>query len=82
MRVSPLLNWYYSDIWNYLLFYNVPYCKLYDQGYTSLGSVSSTIKNPSLLHYSVQLGKEIYLPAYKLLNEAEERSGRNSNVKH
>lgn len=76
MRISPLLEWHYSDIWNYILFYKVPYCSLYDQGYTSLGSASCTARNPSLLHYSVKLDKEIYLPAYKLLNEAEERSGR------
>lgn len=81
MRVNPLLDWHYSDIWNYLLFYKVPYCNLYDEGYTSLGSASSTIRNPSLIHYSAKLGKEIFLPAYKLLNEAEERSGRDESKK-
>ena len=49
MRVSPVLNWTYSDVWNYIAQRKVPYCKLYDQGYTSLGSKSSTVKNASLL---------------------------------
>ncbi|KAG5893180.1 hypothetical protein JTB14_000440 [Gonioctena quinquepunctata] len=77
MRVSPLLEWHYSDIWDYLLYYKVPYCKLYDMGYTSLGNSSNTIRNPSLSYYNVELGADSYLPAYKMLNESKERSGRN-----
>lgn len=76
MRVSPLLDWHFTDIWDYLLFYKIPYCELYDLGYTSLGNASNTVKNSSLLFYDVKLEKNVYLPAYKMLNEAEERTGR------
>ncbi|CAG9761544.1 unnamed protein product [Ceutorhynchus assimilis] len=75
MRCSPFLDWHYSDIWDYLLYYKVPYCQLYDLGFTSLGNATNTIRNPSLL--VSQEEQEIYLPAYKLLNEQQERSGRN-----
>jgi len=74
MRVSPLLEWHYSEIWDYLLHLGVPYCSLYDRGYTSLGSVTNTIKNPSLL--VDDLKTEVYLPAYKLLDASKERNGR------
>lgn len=74
MRISPLLDWHYSEIWDYLLYYQVPYCRLYDDGYTSLGSVDNTVKNPYLL-YSMD-DSETYLPAYKLLDGNTERSGR------
>ncbi|XP_022905369.2 FAD synthase-like [Onthophagus taurus] len=76
MRISPLLDWNYSDIWDYLLYFQVPYCDLYDQGYTSLGSINNTIKNPSLL-YKIGCNEEVYLPAYKLLDGSKERDGRN-----
>ncbi|RZC39368.1 FAD synthase [Asbolus verrucosus] len=79
MRVSPLLDWHYSDIWDYLLFYKVPYCKLYDMGYTSLGNTVNTTKNPSLIYHDQFDGKEMYLPAYKLLKETKERNGRDSS---
>ncbi|XP_056641728.1 FAD synthase-like [Diorhabda sublineata] len=77
LRVSPLLDWHYSDIWDYILFYKIPYCKLYDLGYTSLGNSSNTIRNPLLSYFDDKLNKEVYLPAYKLTNETDERNGRN-----
>ncbi|EIN14448.1 adenine nucleotide alpha hydrolases-like protein [Punctularia strigosozonata HHB-11173 SS5] len=48
-RVHPIINWSYSDVWAYLLKFNVPYCRLYDEGYTSLGSTYNTNPNPALL---------------------------------
>ncbi|GLV45012.1 uncharacterized protein CBL_14416 [Carabus blaptoides fortunei] len=76
MRVNPLLNWTYSQIWNFLLSCEAPYCELYDQGYTSLGSRTNTIPNPSLKTIDEVTNVEKYLPAYKLQNGADERSGR------
>lgn len=32
MRVSPLLDWSYGDIWDYILKEKVEYCPLYDRG--------------------------------------------------
>ena len=48
MRINPILKWSYNEIWDFLLRYELPYCCLYDQGYTSLGDVHSTIPNPLL----------------------------------
>lgn len=75
MRVAPLLDWHYSDIWDYLLFQQVPYCSLYDDGYTSLGSIDNTVVNSNLL-YSITGESCCTLPAYKLLDGSKERSGR------
>lgn len=76
MRVNPLLDWHYFQIWDYLLYYKIPYCPLYDLGYTSLGNIDNTIKNPHLLNSDFVENKQSYLPAYKLMWEEKERSGR------
>jgi len=75
MRVLPILNWDYNDVWTFLLRLNVPYCSLYEQGYTSLGGTNNTIKNPAL-KIETDGNEERYEPAYKLKDGSLERMGR------
>ncbi|ODN80467.1 hypothetical protein L202_02707 [Cryptococcus amylolentus CBS 6039] len=71
LRVHPILHWTYSDVWDFLLELNVPYCVLYDEGFTSLGSTTNTSPNPLLKKEGG--GWE---PAYKLQDASQERAGR------
>ncbi|KAE8717017.1 hypothetical protein F3Y22_tig00110065pilonHSYRG00096 [Hibiscus syriacus] len=75
MRVNPILDWSYRDVWAFLLTCNVQYCSLYDQGYTSIGSIYDTVPN-ALLSISSTSSKEKFKPAYLLSDGRLERAGR------
>ncbi|XWS66830.1 hypothetical protein CRYUN_Cryun05aG0234600 [Craigia yunnanensis] len=75
MRVNPILDWSYRDVWAFLLTCKVQYCTLYDQGYTSIGSIYDTVPN-ALLSISNTSSKEKFKPAYLLPDGRLERAGR------
>lgn len=88
MRVHPIINWTYSEVWDFLRGLQIPYCVLYDRGYTSLGGTGDTLPNPSLECHDVANGSanpdtadssvpiKRYRPAWQLANGEEERLGR------
>ncbi|WWC85694.1 uncharacterized protein L201_000560 [Kwoniella dendrophila CBS 6074] len=73
LRVHPILHWTYADVWDFLLELKVPYCSLYDEGFTSLGSTTNTSPNPLLRNPNTKSGWD---PAYKLKDASQERAGR------
>ncbi|KAI5680764.1 hypothetical protein M9H77_01991 [Catharanthus roseus] len=76
MRVNPILDWSYRDVWAFLLTCKVPYCSLYDQGYTSIGSIHDTIPNALLCINDSAKSEGKYRPAYLLADGRLERAGR------
>lgn len=76
MRVNPILDWSYRDIWAFLLTCKVQYCSLYDQGYTSIGSIHDTVPNALLGVNNSDNSKEKFRPAYLLPDGRLERAGR------
>lgn len=71
LRVNPILNWTYGHVWHFLRTFNLEYCSLYDEGYTSLGTVKDTVPCPAL-----EKEDGGYFPAYMLRDWSLERAGR------
>lgn len=42
LKVNPLIHWREEDVWEYIKSNNVPYNKLHDQGYPSIGCAPCT----------------------------------------
>ena len=84
MRIHPVIDWHLSEIWCFLRSPHLAdpktgkpleYCSMYDEGYTSLGGVNDTLRNPKLRYYDKQ-GNERYRPAYEMTEDDVERLGR------
>ncbi|KAK1246908.1 hypothetical protein MKX08_000710 [Trichoderma sp. CBMAI-0020] len=73
MRIHPVIDWHYTEIWAFTRHLDIPYCCLYDQGYTSLGGRRDTLPNPRL---KKQGDERDFRPAYELIEDDEERLGR------
>lgn len=63
-------------MWHFLRLYKLPYCSLYDEGYTSLGTVKDTLPCPALKKVHVDDNSEEFWPAYMLKDWEQERAGR------
>ena len=48
MRVHPIIDWDFKEIWNFFNICKIPYCSLYDKGYTYLGDRQDSVPNPFL----------------------------------
>lgn len=71
IRIHPVLEWTYTQIWEFLIQTGVSYCSLYDAGYTSLGGVTTTVRNPELANDDGS-----YRPAHSMKDGSKERVGR------
>ncbi|KAH8678716.1 hypothetical protein BGZ60DRAFT_249348 [Tricladium varicosporioides] len=81
MRVHPVIDWHYAEIWAFIRHLQIPYCVLYDQGYTSLGGTTDTHPNPALKSPNGSEGgsdakQGKFRPAYELIEDKAERLGR------
>eukprot|EP00345_Euplotes_harpa_P007171 CAMPEP_0168317912 /NCGR_PEP_ID=MMETSP0213-20121227/165_1 /TAXON_ID=151035 /ORGANISM="Euplotes harpa, Strain FSP1.4" /LENGTH=179 /DNA_ID=CAMNT_0008318877 /DNA_START=217 /DNA_END=755 /DNA_ORIENTATION=+ len=76
LRVHPLIDWEYGEVWRFISHFKLRVCCLYELGYTSLGTISKTRKNPHLLVPSSGEGPAEYYPAWLLKDGSKERESR------
>ena len=63
-RYRPILHFSERDIWDTTLYFDIPYCPLYEKGYRSLGAKTTSLKSSDI-------------PAWgQDLENTEERAGR------
>jgi phosphoadenosine phosphosulfate reductase len=50
INYHPIFDWLEWEIWEYIERYNLPYCELYDQGFSRIGCVVCPLRIPSKQH--------------------------------
>ena len=77
--LNPIINWSDENVWEFIHKYNIPYCKLYDEGYHRLGCLGcpqNTAAAADLVKYPTY--RRAYIRAFDKM--VEERKKRGLNV--
>lgn len=48
--VNPIIDWSESDVWDFLDYYDLPHCELYDRGYKRVGCLFCPMASRRSLH--------------------------------
>ena len=73
--LNPIIDWSDAEVWEFIKKYNVPYCKLYDQGFKRLGCIGCPQAQPKEKMRELNLYpkfKKAYISAFeRMLNNGK-----------
>lgn len=78
--LNPIIDWNDQEVWEFIKSYKVPYCKLYDEGFTRLGCIGcpmSTKSGDELDRYPKF--KQAYLRAFGRMLDGRKADGLKTN---
>lgn len=80
--LNPIIDWSNEDVWEFIKYYQLPYCCLYDEGYTRLGCIGCPMSN----HQEYELErypkfKSAYLRAFDRMIERRLDNGLETHWK-
>lgn len=82
--INPIIEWDNEDVWEFIHKYNIPYCKLYDEGYKRLGCIGcpmGTTKHRLKEFERYPKIKRQYIKAFdKMLRIIKEGEGGENNT--
>lgn len=76
--IHPIIDWSDAEVWEYIHTYNVPYCHLYDEGFTRIGCVMCPYAGTKNMTREGQLWPKIkhcYELAFDRMLEARKAAG-------
>lgn len=78
--LNPIIDWTDQDVWDFLHEYNIPYCSLYDDGFTRLGCIGCPMamrKGREKEFTRWPKYKDAYLRAFDQMLKVREQRGKN-----
>lgn len=77
--LNPIINWEDEDVWEFIRKYNVPYCKLYDEGLERLGCIGCPMANAETRESQLARWpsyRRAYLRAFEKMLEVRNKRGK------
>lgn len=82
--LNPIIDWSDSDVWDFIKSYNIPYCKLYDEGFDRIGCIGCPLTNKKQMIKEFErypIYKLNYLKAFERMLEERKKYGLVTNWK-
>ena len=73
--LNPIIDWTTAEVWEFIKEYNIPYCKLYDEGFTRLGCVGCPMGERTKGFERYPKIKAAYIRAFERMIKERKRSG-------
>lgn len=76
--LNPIINWEDEDVWEFIKTNKIPYCKLYDEGYTRLGCIGCPMGGGKSMLQEFERWpkyKQAYLRAFERMLEERQKKG-------
>lgn len=81
--LNPIIDWSTDDVWEFIKEFDVPYCCLYDQGFSRLGCIGCPMGTPSHRRFEFERYpkyKAAYLKAFEKMVAVNIARGGRSGV--
>lgn len=81
--INPVIDWETSDVWEFIHEYNIPYCKLYDEGYKRLGCIGCPMSTDRIKDLDTYPKfKQAYINAFDRMLQRCKEAGLNTSWKN
>lgn len=70
--LNPIVKWTDRDVWDFIFAYNIPYCSLYDEGFTRLGCIGCPLAGRKNMERDFERWpryRELYIRAFEKMIE-------------
>lgn len=77
--LNPIIDWTTDDVWEFIKMHNIPYCKLYDEGFHRLGCIGCLYGNKVERKHGFERWpkyKNNYLKAFERMLKADKEKGK------
>ena len=80
--LNPIIDWTTEEVWEFIHAYNIPYCKLYDEGYTRLGCIGCPMSSNAKEELErFPKYKRAYIKAFERMLEVNKAKGKETEWK-